>query len=84
MFHCSLGGTIFVYQGQEIGLINVPREWREEEYKDIETIQHLAGEREYQRRAGQKEDVSEALEYLRQVARDNGRTPMQVSHFAST
>lgn len=78
MFHCSLGGTIFVYQGQEMGQINVPREWGEEEYKDCQTIQHLEGEREYQRRAGQKEDVTEALRYLRQVARDNGRTPVQV------
>jgi glycosidase len=79
MFHCSLTGTIFVYQGQEIGLCNVPRDWDEEEYKDIETIQHIAGERMYRRRAGaENPDVSDVVKGLRETARDNGRTPMQV------
>jgi glycosidase len=79
MFHCSLTGTIFVYQGQEIGLCNVPRNWGEEEYKDIETIQHLQGEREYRRRQGKPEDEEGLLREMRETARDNGRTPMQVS-----
>lgn len=30
-------GTLFVYQGQELGMINLPRHWGIEEYKDIET-----------------------------------------------
>lgn len=28
-------GTIFVYQGQEIGMKNVPKSWGIEEYKDV-------------------------------------------------
>jgi glycosidase len=81
MFHCGLGGTLFMYQGQEIGLCNVPREWGEEEYKDIETIQYLQGEREFRRKTtGEKNpDVSDVLKSMRQCARDNARTPMQVS-----
>lgn len=79
IFHCSLTGTIFVYQGAEIGLCNVPESWGEEEYKDIETIQHLQGEREYRKRQGKSEDVSDVLKEMRLTARDNGRTPMQVS-----
>ncbi len=30
-------GTLFVYQGQELGMANLPRTWPIEEYKDIET-----------------------------------------------
>ncbi|ORX36066.1 putative hydrolase [Kockovaella imperatae] len=79
MFHCSLGGTIFIYQGQEWGLCNVPRSWGEEEYKDIETIQEIEGERQHRKKAtGEANpDVSDVLKYMRQTARDNGRTPMQ-------
>ena len=83
MFHCSLTGTIFVYQGEEMGLCNVPREWGEEEYIDVEAIQMLAGERAHRtRQTGEKNpDVSDVLQDLRTVARDNGRTPIQASLF---
>lgn len=33
-------GTPFIYQGQEIGMTNVPRDWPIEEYKDIDCINH--------------------------------------------
>lgn len=33
-------GTLFIYQGQELGMRNVPKEWLVEEYKDIETQNH--------------------------------------------
>lgn len=32
------GGTLYVYQGQELGLANVPRSWSIEEYKDVATV----------------------------------------------
>lgn len=85
MFHTSLTGTIFIYQGEEIGLCNVPRGWAEEEYKDIETIQALDGERDFRWKQNGKKgsakdvDVSDVLRDMRWTARDNGRTPMQVS-----
>lgn len=87
MFHCSLTGTLFVYQGEEIGLCNVPRDWPEEEYKDIETKQGIEGERRHRWiQGGQKGkmedvDVRDVLQAMRWTARDNGRTPMQVSYF---
>lgn len=30
-------GTLFVYQGQELGMANLPRDWEIDEYKDFET-----------------------------------------------
>ncbi|KLT41434.1 glycoside hydrolase [Cutaneotrichosporon oleaginosum] len=82
MLQCSLTGTIYVYQSQELGQINVPYEWKEEEYKDVESIQLLAGERAYLERAGitgrqAEEYMARVFRDLRQTARDNGRTPVQ-------
>lgn len=66
-----------------MGSCNVPRDWGEEEYKDIETIQNLQGEREHRRRTtGEKDpDVSDVVRDMRQTARDNARTPIQVRFF---
>jgi glycosidase len=33
-------GTPFVYEGQELGMSNVPKEWPIEEYKDLNTLNH--------------------------------------------
>ena len=33
-------GTPFVYQGQEIGMTNVPKEWPMEEYQDVDCLNH--------------------------------------------
>jgi glycosidase len=33
-------GTPFIYQGQEIGMTNVPKDWPMEEYKDIDCLNH--------------------------------------------
>jgi glycosidase len=30
-------GTLFIYQGQELGMRNLPKTWAIEEYKDVET-----------------------------------------------
>lgn len=35
--HNTLGGTQYLYQGQEIGMRNIPADWPIEEYKDVET-----------------------------------------------
>ena len=37
-FQLLQSGTPFIYQGQEIGMINIPVEREVSEYKDIETI----------------------------------------------
>lgn len=36
-------GTPFIYQGQEIGMRNVPPSWGMEEYKDIDCLNHWHG-----------------------------------------
>lgn len=33
-------GTLYVYQGEEIGMNNFPRSWGIEEYKDVATINY--------------------------------------------
>lgn len=33
-------GTIFIYQGQELGMPNVPKHWKIDQYRDIETLKH--------------------------------------------
>ncbi|KAF3135809.1 hypothetical protein TWF703_005904 [Orbilia oligospora] len=35
-------GTLFIYQGQEIGMTSMPREWGIQEYKDNETVRKVA------------------------------------------
>jgi len=35
LLEVTLGGTQYVYQGQELGLKNFPRSWGIEEYKDV-------------------------------------------------
>lgn len=39
-FHAFQAGTLFIYQGQELGMPNIPREWKIEQYRDIETLNH--------------------------------------------
>ncbi|KIW17030.1 hypothetical protein PV08_04221 [Exophiala spinifera] len=70
-------GTIFLYQGQEIAMVNMPREWPVDEYKDIELVNHWQMVlRDYQ-------DDPERQKMYRErywlVARDHARTPMQWS-----
>ena len=38
-----MAGTPFIYQGQELGMRNVPIEWGMEEYKDIDCLNHWHG-----------------------------------------
>lgn len=40
LLQTTLGGTLFVYQGEELGMRNIPREWPIEEFKDVETINY--------------------------------------------
>ena len=70
MLIMTLRGTPTVYQGDEIGMKNVPfRDF--EEYRDIEFINAY---REAEERG---EDMERFLEIARIQARDHARTPMQ-------
>jgi len=40
MIETTLCGTLFIYQGEELGMRNVPRDWPASEYKDIESVNY--------------------------------------------
>ncbi|KAK9311294.1 glycoside hydrolase superfamily [Lipomyces starkeyi] len=68
-------GTLFVYQGQELGMINIPKDREISEYRDLETLnwwnellEKHPNDRELQRIT--KEEIQKK-------SRDNARTPMQ-------
>ncbi|KAE8331405.1 glycoside hydrolase superfamily [Aspergillus sergii] len=68
-------GTVFIYQGQELGMPNVPQDWPLENYRDIETLNHWKG-----LTSSHPEDTGihqRALVEYRLKSRDNSRTPMQ-------
>ncbi|KAF2464715.1 alpha-glucosidase-like protein maltase [Lindgomyces ingoldianus] len=70
-------GTLFLYQGQEIGMINAPKDWSMEEYKDVET-------QNYWKEAVQSSEsrvdptCEERIKHgLQLMARDHARLPFQ-------
>lgn len=73
----TLGGTQYVYQGQELGMRNVPLSWPVEEYKDIESMNYWKKMNE--KFAGNDEELKEAKWNLQRKSRDNSRTPVQWS-----
>jgi len=36
----TLIGTLYIYQGEELGMCNIPLSWGPEEYKDIESVNY--------------------------------------------
>lgn len=72
---CSLTGTLFVYQGQEIGMINVPREWPIEEYKDIEGVNYYTETKE--KTGNDPATMKYVMDSINILGRDNARIPMQ-------
>jgi oligo-1,6-glucosidase len=71
----SLPGTLYLYQGEELGMRNVPPSWGPEEFRDIESVKYWKNVCA-QHKEGSPE-MKEAKHYLRLKARDNARTPMQ-------
>lgn len=70
----TLFGTLFMYEGQEIGMINLPNDWPLEEYKDVQTQNII---KEIQERGI---DVGAVTKRWLFKARDNARSPMQWSN----
>ncbi|KAF2709078.1 glycoside hydrolase family 13 protein [Pleomassaria siparia CBS 279.74] len=75
LMQTTLAGTLYVYQGEEIGMRNVPPSWAPEEYKDIESINFWKKNSETY--PGDKEKLDHARKVLQRKARDNARTPVQ-------
>ncbi|KAL6250791.1 alpha-glucosidase maltase [Rhinocladiella similis] len=74
-------GTLFVYQGQEIGMTNIPSDWPIEEYKDKSTQWYW--ESVLKESGDDLKAREEAMDNIRKVARDHSRTPMQWTGGAS-
>jgi alpha-glucosidase len=70
----TLSGTLFLLQGQEIGMANVPESWKVEDYIDVEGLNYYNSEL---KKRGPDADMSDVMREMRLKARDNGRLPMQ-------
>lgn len=68
-------GTVFIYQGQEIAMANMPRDWGVEKYKDIELVSHWKMVLRNHQDNLEKQKMYRKRYWL--VARDHARTPIQ-------
>ena len=75
MLVVSLSGTLYVYQGQEVGMVNAPIEWDISEYKDLDSINYY----EFVKNMTGNNPVAlaKAKAGLAHLARDHARLPMQ-------
>ncbi|OJJ45237.1 hypothetical protein ASPZODRAFT_152933 [Penicilliopsis zonata CBS 506.65] len=75
MFVASLSGTLYLYQGQEIGMVNAPASWPISEYKDVESNNYY----NFVRQSTHDDPVAlaKAKAALQHLARDHARLPMQ-------
>lgn len=74
LLQSHLSGTLYIYQGQEIGMTNIPKDWPIEEYKDINSLNYY---HDLVERGASAEEIAEFMATLNLVARDNARTPVQ-------
>jgi oligo-1,6-glucosidase len=74
MLNSTLSGTLFVYQGQEIGMVNMPKDWPIEEYKDVESGNFY----KYVANATNDDPVAlaKAKAAIQHLSRDHARYPM--------
>ncbi|KAI9839854.1 MAG: hypothetical protein M1819_000044 [Sarea resinae] len=75
LMQTTLSGTLYVYQGEELGMRNVPPSWAPEEYKDIEAINFW--KKSTTMYPNDQKKLGEARHILQSKARDHARTPMQ-------
>ncbi|KAG9121511.1 hypothetical protein FRC07_002493 [Ceratobasidium sp. 392] len=79
ILHVTQGGTVFIYQGEEIGSTNVPRSWPLEEYKDMAIQNFYREELEHRKQALgiENPDMTDVMDGVNRKARDNARVPVQ-------
>ncbi|UPK97544.1 hypothetical protein LCI18_008479 [Fusarium solani-melongenae] len=70
----TLSGTLFLLQGQEIGMANAPESWTIDDYIDVEGLNYYKSELN---KRGPGAGMSDVMREMRLKARDNGRLPMQ-------
>ncbi|KAK9244489.1 glycoside hydrolase superfamily [Lipomyces tetrasporus] len=67
-------GSVFVYEGQELGMANMPKTWGIDKLKDLESINFYT---ELVESGASEEVLQVVLADLQKKCRDNARTPMQ-------
>ncbi|POR31019.1 Alpha amylase [Tolypocladium paradoxum] len=73
LWQATMTGTLFLYQGQEIGMVNMPATWGIEEYRDIESRNFYVEAAE----SGSRERLEATRKGLQILARDHSRMPFQ-------
>lgn len=73
----ALSGTLFIYQGQELGMTNFPETWGMEEYKDVDSSNYYR--MVAQRTNNDPKALADAKASLQHLARDHSRVPMSWS-----
>ncbi|CAM1510097.1 Fc.00g004320.m01.CDS01 [Cosmosporella sp. VM-42] len=73
VWQATLTGTLFLYQGQEIGMTNMPTTWGIEEYKDIESSNFYTEAVE----SGDEKRIKDTMHGLQILGRDHARIPFQ-------
>ncbi|TLD28389.1 hypothetical protein PspLS_04096 [Pyricularia sp. CBS 133598] len=73
-FLCLQSGTVFLYQGQELGMCNIPEGWQMDEFRDLETLNHW---QEICKTGTEDDALRTAKKQYHLKSRDNARTPMQ-------
>ena len=71
----ALTGSLFIYQGQEIGMINAPKTWTIKEYKDIDSMNYFNLMKA--KHGDDKDMMKKVMKGLQALARDHARLPMQ-------
>jgi oligo-1,6-glucosidase len=69
---CAMTGTLFIYQGQEIGMINAPKDWPIEDYKDIESINFYKSVKAM----NDPRRLEHVMKSIQLLGRDHARLPM--------
>jgi oligo-1,6-glucosidase len=73
----TFSGTLFLYQGQEIGMTNIPESWSADDLRDVATLDYWnTMKKDY---PGDKEMLQKAWRGICAYSRDNARTPVQWS-----
>ncbi|PYI31738.1 alpha-glucosidase [Aspergillus indologenus CBS 114.80] len=76
LLQSTLGGTLYLYQGQEIGMRNFPADWNPDvDYKDVESLNFWQKTKNLY--SNDPVQMEKARELLQKKARDHARTPMQ-------
>lgn len=77
MMTATLSGTLFLYQGEEIGMTNIPETWSIEDIKDIGSINYWNKMKEQY--PNDKKMMDKVWKGIVDYSRDNARTPVQWS-----